>query len=623
VGIEGVVVAIKMCEKKLQRDTGKNKIRRALQSVFAAALVVNYSVISARSQTEFSINTNAEISLPKVSNDISRNALYRIDISCERVGRLLPPARGIFSSETDIAAHTIALVKGAFLGTSIPAVADTLFLYPIYAVTSGETNRSLVDSVRDKCRRTFFVSGRDLPSVVATWTFQASTNPSTLTKVLLAIASAIVPLAPLFGGGVGPIATTKLGPVVADQQPLTTLLSIMNVSNTTLSSKFLVESSQPTVITTPLARVSLLVTRIKSLQDKGNEQYLNVFEKTFDALSVAISKPTDLSLMQQTCAAVAQGLSFDQNLNVEDVAYAMSHAVVLAGFDKPKIVQCLGGRYGRIAIKQAFWLSQKISISEGEFPTIDFGDVIQPPFSQSYRFFQQLAVTLTKFANATDPVPDEIKNDLQSFFATKSVASQPPSPGPLPPAGGQPPLPSPQPLPQPPAMSDTRVAVSDTRVRDYIDLTSAAVTHRSETDESPLNEKPFEGGAIKIFEDLKKQQYKTFGCVSSDSAIVEGTTNANVTAKGAAAVILALKNTAATDGKDKKDTPPVYKDTDAIAIRLWVNAKLPRQIDIVELDPDGATIGQILAAAKNRCTLNAVVQAAKDSSDTTQAGSKK
>ena len=139
------------------------------------------------------------------------------------------------------------------------------------------------------------------------------------------------------------------------------------------------------------------------LQNNPDQALISGFEKAFDALGTAVSRPVSGVPIRQICSQIGRSLQFDRNLSLADTAYAMAHIVYLAGLSKDGIIECLGSEYGPVAVKLPYWQNvtdaQLPRMATWEFPPDNSTDLKQPSFARYATAYQQFTLDLSAYGD--------------------------------------------------------------------------------------------------------------------------------------------------------------------------------------------------------------------------------
>jgi hypothetical protein len=294
---------------------------------------------------------------------IDPNGLYMVTVTCQVS---LAPEQNvnlIFEKKIREAGLTLTLSNARVGANSAPAASSILAAIPVFAVTISPDPPSFFKN--SGCNQSLLITGRTPLYLTGVWTDQQSSSPSQLTAALVAIASLVAPLGPLFP--TGPANLIKGDTSIANSMasPFSSLIAATNWSETEtettaelrettykVTAKYFTKTFLTTGFVSPAATVSIAIKRIASMQDALKVQAINsAYQASIQSLASTVQKdPT-------TCVAIGRTLEFVQNYTHQDAVAAMAQIVVLSGITSDKVQTCLGSTYGPEVIQTSYWKS--------------------------------------------------------------------------------------------------------------------------------------------------------------------------------------------------------------------------------------------------------------------------
>jgi hypothetical protein len=343
--------------------------------------------------------------LPLVNDD-----LYRVLISCSRYSsrryRGWEPFRENVSTT-----HFIALTNAPAGPTEVPK--DVKAATTVFSVSGDQKDRKIY--INKKCEQQFILSGRDRLYLLAIANQTTTEQPSALVSAAFDLIGIAAPLLPLFQGTA--LASTVLGDVSKTQDPLSKLLSLFDKGTTVTRVDDLFQGSN--VITTPYSRVTLNVSKIKSLVGLNNNDITNAYENSMGEAKKSLNPDsiTDLTALAQKCGELENGLR-NENLSTEDISYGIVLLTRLAALDQTKTLACMGKDYAlpglqHVALWQRFG-SQNYSEDDVRSKWIDdSARPAQPDFAEAKPKLQEAVRLLGRYTQT-----DGLKSDgLDAVFA--------------------------------------------------------------------------------------------------------------------------------------------------------------------------------------------------------------
>jgi len=177
------------------------------------------------------------------------------------------------------------------------------------------------------------------PHRAATANQTTSNSPGLFTRLIYEAIQVAVPILPLIKGTT--LATTIIGDVAKTEDPLKKVIAELDKGRTYTKSDILFLGDN--VIRTPYSRVVVNISKIKSLLDPGNADFLKIFEDATDAAEAGLGLGAAANLGQK-CGEFAKGLT-GRNFSPPDVAYALVSISQAANLGRTGTLDCMSSRY--------------------------------------------------------------------------------------------------------------------------------------------------------------------------------------------------------------------------------------------------------------------------------------
>jgi hypothetical protein len=279
------------------------------------------------------------------SSDVKLNKsdLYAVTITCNIDGVLNNVDWNPFVQSNLVTSHMIALTTSKLGQADLPTPDKSRATITAFSVSGDDKSRKVF--LNKRCRSTFLVSGRETLFLAATAN-QATTNtPGPVTRLIYEAIQVAIPILPLIQG------TSLVGTIIGDtgktQDPLKTVIAELDKGRTFTKSDDLYVGNN--VVRTPYSRVVVNISKIKSLLDRSNEDFLKIFEDATDAAETALALNAAGANLNTKCGEFSAGLK-GRNFAPPDIAYALVSVTQAASLSRNNTLECMSSRYALQAL---------------------------------------------------------------------------------------------------------------------------------------------------------------------------------------------------------------------------------------------------------------------------------
>ncbi len=355
--------------------------------------------------------------------------IYRVAVVCKETKPLpVETNSGIFARNNVATAHTIAITDQGVTSSAFPAADKAKAVIGVFAVSGDTKNRS--GFVNRACDTDFFISARKPLFLAASAAKATAASPSVLTQALYNVVKIVIPIWPLFTGTAlaGEI-KNQLTAVKDSEQPLKDFFAGFDNGITSTIVQPLYVGTH--VIKTEYSRVTVSVTRLKSIIQLGNDTFRAAFEDTFIVLKDQIAPaagPLNADQFSLKCASIRNQLAAP-GLSTYDATYALGYAAHQAGLAPDKVMDCLGRDHALIAANEfeaTYWKDYAGTFTKEDvrshFPEVKPWPV-PPPFPGAVETrYRQMMLVLGMYAQPETP-PDSVAKMLGGYLAAKIEVS--------------------------------------------------------------------------------------------------------------------------------------------------------------------------------------------------------
>ena len=274
---------------------------------------------------------------------LNTSDLYAVTVTCS-VKNVLPAGDwNPFVQTNLVTTHLAALTTSKLSQADLPTPDKSRATITVFSVTGDDKTRKVF--LNKNCRSVFLVSGRESLFIAATAN-QATTNtPGVLTRLIYEAIQVAIPILPLIQGTA--LIGTMAGDIAKTQDPLNKVVSELDKGRTYTKGDDLYIGDN--VIRTPYSRTVVNVSKIKSLLDPSNGDFLKIFEDATDASEPSLALGSAAANLTQKCKEFAAGLK-GRNFSPPDIAYALVLISQAASLDPDKTLDCMTSRYALQAL---------------------------------------------------------------------------------------------------------------------------------------------------------------------------------------------------------------------------------------------------------------------------------
>lgn len=274
---------------------------------------------------------------------LNKSDLYAVTIDCHVDDVLSGSSWNPFVETNLVTSHMIALTTSRLAQADLPTPDKSRATITAFSVSGDDKSRKVF--LNKHCRSTFLVSGRETLYLAATAN-QATTNtPGPVTRLIYSAIQVAIPILPLIQGT--SLVSTIVGDVAKTQDPLKTVIAELDKGRTFTKSDDLYVGNN--VIRTPYSRVVVSISKVKSLLDKGNEDFLKIFEDATDAAETALALNSPGVNFNTKCGEFAASLK-GRNFSPTDIAYALVLVTQAAHLSRNSTLECMTSSYALQAL---------------------------------------------------------------------------------------------------------------------------------------------------------------------------------------------------------------------------------------------------------------------------------
>lgn len=277
---------------------------------------------------------------------LNKGDLYAVTITCSVKNTLPNGSWNPFVQKNLVTSHLVALTTTKLSQPDLPTPDKSRATLTVFSVSGDDKSRKVF--LNENCASSFLVSGRETLFIAATAS-QATTNtPGALTRLIYEAIQVAVPILPLIQGTA--LVGTMAGDIAKTQDPLNKVVSELDKGRTYTKGDDLFIGDN--VIRTPYSRVIVNVSKIKSLLDPGNGDFLRIYEDGTDASEATLALSTASANLIQKCKDFASGLK-GRNFSPSDIAYGLVLVSQAASLDREKTLDCMTSRYALQALDKS------------------------------------------------------------------------------------------------------------------------------------------------------------------------------------------------------------------------------------------------------------------------------
>ena len=265
---------------------------------------------------------------------LNKNDLYAVTLKCGlgRSGSL--EDWNPFVATNLVTSHIVAITNARLSQPELPS--NTRAAVTVFSIAGDAKARKIF--LNKNCKTQFLISGRESLFIAATAN-QATTNqPGPLTRVLYEAIQVAIPILPLIKGT--SLASTMVTDIGKTRDPLTKMFAELDKGRTYTKSDDLYQGDN--FITTPYSKVKINVSKVKSLLDPGNDDFLKIFEDAIDAAETPLALGS-ATTPGQKCGEFANSLK-GRNFSPPDIAYALILISQAANLNPLNTIECLSKR---------------------------------------------------------------------------------------------------------------------------------------------------------------------------------------------------------------------------------------------------------------------------------------
>jgi hypothetical protein len=274
---------------------------------------------------------------------LNKTDLYAVTITCHVNDLLHNVDWNPFVEANLVTSHMIALTTTRLAQADLPTPDKSRATITAFSVSGDNKSRKVF--LNKECRSTFLVSGRETLFLAATANQTTTNTPGPVTRLIYEAIQVAIPILPLIKGTA--LASTIVTNAGKTQDPLKAVITELDKGRTFTKSDNLYVGNN--VIRTPYSRVVVNISKIKSLLDKGNDDFLTIFEDATDAAETSLSLNTASNLSVK-CGEFAAGLK-GRNFSPSDIAYALVLVTQAANLSRDSTLDCMSSRYALPALE--------------------------------------------------------------------------------------------------------------------------------------------------------------------------------------------------------------------------------------------------------------------------------
>lgn len=273
---------------------------------------------------------------------MNKGDMYGVTIQCSVSDVTNNVGWNPFVAENLVTSHVVALTTSKLAQADLPTADKSRATITVFSAAGDDRSRKVF--LNKNCKSSFLVSGREALFLAATANQTTTNTPGPLTRVIYEAIQVAIPILPLIKGTA--LASTIVGDVAKTEDPLKKVIAELDKGRTYTKSDDLFVGDN--IIRTPYSRVNVRVSKIKSLLDPSNADFLKIFEDATDAAqaSMALSSAATPS---QKCGEFSTGLK-GRNFSSPDIAYALVLASQAANLTRSNTLECMSSRYALEAL---------------------------------------------------------------------------------------------------------------------------------------------------------------------------------------------------------------------------------------------------------------------------------
>jgi hypothetical protein len=275
-------------------------------------------------------------------NKMNTDDMYSVTVTCNVGSFKTNVDWNPFLSKNLATSHIVALTNTRLSQQDLPSNARANIT--VFSVSGDDKSRKVF--LNKNCKTEFLVSGREQIFLAATANQVTTNAPGPFTRLVFEAIQVAIPILPLIQNTA--LTSTMLGDISKTQDPLNKMFAELDRGRTyTKSDDIFLGHNR---IFTPYSAVDVYVSKVKSVLDPGNKDFLKIYEDATDAAEPALAL-SGAATPSQKCGEFANGLR-SRNFSPPDIAYALILISQAANLTKINTLDCLGSRYALTALAQ-------------------------------------------------------------------------------------------------------------------------------------------------------------------------------------------------------------------------------------------------------------------------------
>ena len=273
---------------------------------------------------------------------MNKEDLYSVTVTCGVNDIANPVDWNPFVAKNLVTSHVIALTTSKLAQTDMPAADKTRATITVFSIAGDDQSRKVF--LNKNCKSSFLVSGRENLFLAATANQTTTNKPGPLTRLVYEAIQVAIPILPLIKGTA--LASTIVSDVAKTEDPLKKVISELDKGRTYTKADDIFIGNN--VIRTPYSRVIVRVSKIRSLLDPTNADFLKIFEDATDAAQASLAL-SGAAAPSQKCGEFASGLK-GRNFSPPDIAYALVLVSQAANLTQKNTLDCMSEKYALQAL---------------------------------------------------------------------------------------------------------------------------------------------------------------------------------------------------------------------------------------------------------------------------------